>query len=112
MTRRPLTVAIEVLAWLAILVAASFLAACSPGPEGDYAGDVDPAGCHVTVGLHAGGAYTTGRVCPDEAHEFVGRWSLDGDTVRVSFDDGTAYDLRWNGDALVDADGASYRRAP
>jgi len=97
---------------LAVSLWLSLLNGCVSGPEGDYRSDVDRRGCYVTVGLHPGGAYTTGRTCPGEAWTFPGAWALEGDTVRVTFADGTAYDLRWDGDALVDAAGASYRRAP
>lgn len=94
--------------WLAAMLLAISMLGCIPTPEGDYRGQLDPQGCFVTVGLHA--TYTTGRVCPDEAWSFEGAWSLEGDTVHVRFPDGTAYDLRWDGDALVDAAGTTYRR--
>lgn len=97
---------------LAVVLMLSLLNGCAPGPEGDYRSATDAQGCWVTVELHDGGAYTTGRVCGDQEWSFPGAWSLEGDLVHVTFDDGTAYDLRWTGDALVDANGLTCRRAP
>lgn len=108
MTRPVRDALVTAAVWAAAVLLALAMLGCIPTPEGDYRGELDPSGCVVTVGLHAD--YTTGRVCPDRSDTFTGSWSLEGEVVHVLFPDGTAYDLRWDGDALVDAAGATYRR--
>lgn len=111
MTRALAELARTVVFILAVWAWMTWLTGCAPGPEGDYRSALDRWDCYVTAGLHDGGVFTTGRVCGGDTWEFTGAWALEGDTVHVSFWDGTAYDVRWTGDALVDATGLTCRRA-
>ncbi len=114
--------------WVAWILVWAMVAGCSPPPEaleaaaieGDYQGAPDADGCVVTVGLHAGGEYTTGRVCPDGGVQFPGRWVLEGSTVHVTASPSistlgvrqpdVAYDLQWDGEVLTDAAGLVYSK--